>query len=256
MDQSRSHRHRSATVSWQDTRSASKILAELKRANLLSRKIHLFSQILEMPFTESAIHTALRHLRTRDPVMRTIIKDVGDFTLRTEHNRFSMLVRSIIAQQISAGAARSIHNRLEQIFTPKALTPENMLQFDVEEIRSVGMSPQKASYVFDLARKTHDGMIQLRTIGRQSDEGVIEQLCQVKGIGRWTAQMFLIFALGRCDVFPHDDLGVRIAIRDRYGFDGLPDKDTSMEIAAPWRPYASVASWYCWRSLEVRIPVK
>ena len=212
--------------------------------------------MLGMSFTESTIRTALRHLRTRDPVMRTIIKDVGAFTLRTERNRFSMLVRSIIAQQISAGAARSIYNRLEQLFAPKAVTPKNMLRFDVEEIRSVGMSSQKASYVFDLASKTHDGTIQLRTIGRRPDESIIEELCQVKGIGRWTAQMFLIFALGRRDVFPHDDLGVRIAIRDRYGLDGLPDKDTSLEIATPWRPYASVASWYCWRSLEVRIPVK
>jgi DNA-3-methyladenine glycosylase II len=93
--------------------------------------------------------------------------------------------------------------------------------------------------------------VQLRNIGRLPDEQVIEQLIQVKGIGRWTAQMFLIFSLGRLDVFPHDDLGVRAAIRRFYGLRELPDKATSLRIAAPWSPYASVASWYCWRGCEL-----
>jgi DNA-3-methyladenine glycosylase II len=97
----------------------------------------------------------------------------------------------------------------------------------------------------------NDGTVDLRQIGRLSDERIVEQLTQVKGIGRWTAQMFLIFSLGRLDVFPHDDLGVRTAIRNRYGLDDLPDKQTAITIAAPWRPYASVASWYCWRTLDL-----
>ena len=99
--------------------------------------------------------------------------------------------------------------------------------------------------------KVNDGTVDLRQIGRLSDERIVEQLTQVKGIGRWTAQMFLIFSLGRLDVFPHDDLGVRTAIRNRYGLDDLPDKQTAIAIAAPWRPYASVASWYCWRTLDL-----
>ena len=97
----------------------------------------------------------------------------------------------------------------------------------MDQLRSVGLSPQKASYVADLARKVNDGTVDLRQIGRLSDERIVEQLTQVKGIGRWTAQMFLIFSLGRLDVFPHDDLGVRTAIRNRYGLDDLPDKPTS-----------------------------
>ena len=97
----------------------------------------------------------------------------------------------------------------------------------------------------------NDGTVDLRQIGRLSDERVVEQLTQVKGIGRWTAQMFLIFSLGRLDVFPHDDLGVRTAIRNRYGLADLPDKATAFAIAGPWRPYASVASWYCWRTLDL-----
>ena len=118
-------------------------------------------------------------------------------------------------------------------------------------LRSVGLSSQKTSYVLDLTQKALDGTLALPTIGRCSDEEVIERLVQVRGIGRWTAQMFLIFSLGRLDVFPEDDLGVRSAIRNLYGLSDLPDKATSRQIAAPWKPYATVASWYCWRSLEL-----
>jgi DNA-3-methyladenine glycosylase II len=131
------------------------------------------------------------------------------------------------------------------------LTAANLARFSLDELRSVGLSPQKAAYVADLSARVNDGTVGLRRIGRLPDEQVVEQLTQVKGIGRWTAQMFLIFSLGRPDVFPHDDLGVRTAIRDRYGLPELPDKATSHAIATPWRPYASVASWYCWRSLDM-----
>jgi DNA-3-methyladenine glycosylase II len=181
--------------------------------------------------------------------MRAVIDAVGPFTLRLERDRFGMLVRSIISQQISTSAARSIRRRLQELAPDmKAAT---VAQFTIDELRTVGLSPQKASYIADLAHKVNDGTVDLRQIGRLSDERVVEQLTQVKGIGRWTAQMFLIFSLGRLDVFPHDDLGVRTAIRNRYGLDDLPDKQTAHAIAAPWRPYASVASWYCWRTLDL-----
>ncbi|MGA2618068.1 MAG: DNA-3-methyladenine glycosylase [Thermoguttaceae bacterium] len=195
------------------------------------------------------IQKARRHLRAADPVMRAVIDAVGPFTLRLERDRFGMLVRSIISQQISTSAARSIRRRLQELAPDmKAAT---VAQFTIDELRTVGLSPQKASYIADLAHKVNDGTVDLRQIGRLSDERVVEQLTQVKGIGRWTAQMFLIFSLGRLDVFPHDDLGVRTAIRNRYGLDDLPDKQTAHAIAAPWRPYASVASWYCWRTLDL-----
>ena len=197
------------------------------------------------------VERACQYLRECDLVMRGIIDQVGPYLLKQERDRFWMLVRSIISQQISVGAARSIRSRLEQMILPDRVAPESLLRFEVDELRTVGLSPQKALYLHDLAMKARDGTLELRTIGRLSDEGVIERLTQVKGIGRWTAQMFLIFALGRPDVFPEDDLGVRTAIRDRYGLDGLPDKATSQEIARPWRPFASIASWYCWRSLDL-----
>ena len=197
------------------------------------------------------IAIALAHLRSADPVMRGMIDEVGTFTLRPERDRFRMLVRSIISQQISTGTARSIRQRLEELVAPEGLTAASLARFSPEQLRSAGVSPQKATYILDLVSNVRDGIVDLRQIGRYSDERVIEQLTTVKGIGRWTAQMFLIFALGRPDVFPHNDLGVRSAIRDQYELDDLPDEETSCSIAEKWRPYASVASWYCWRSLDL-----
>jgi DNA-3-methyladenine glycosylase II len=198
------------------------------------------------------IRNARRHLRAVDPVMRAVIDAVGPVTLRLERDRFGMLVRSIISQQISTSAARSIRGRLQELAGSGGLKAANIARFTGDQLRSVGLSPQKASYIADLARKVNEGTVELRQIGRLGDERIVEQLTQVRGIGRWTAQMFLIFSLGRLDVFPHDDLGVRAAIRDRYGLDDMPDKQTALAIAAPWRPYASVASWYCWRSLDLK----
>jgi DNA-3-methyladenine glycosylase II len=186
-----------------------------------------------MKLTPTHIKQARRHLRAADPVMAAMIDAVGPYTLRFDRDRFGLLVRSIISQQISTSAARAIRKRLMELAGANGLTAENLARFTVSELRSVGLSPQKASYVADLACKVNDGTVDLRRIGRLSDERVVEQLTLVKGIGRWTAQMFLIFSLGRPDVFPHDDLGVRTAIRDRYGRDDLPDKGTSRAIAAP-----------------------
>jgi DNA-3-methyladenine glycosylase II len=200
---------------------------------------------------QTVIRKARRHLRAVDPVMKAIIDAVGPFTLRPQRNRFGILAQSIISQQISGSAALSIRRRLLELVGPEGLKATTLAQFTVDQLRSVGLSPQKASYLADLARKVNDGTLDLRQIGRLSDERVVEQLTQVKGVGRWTAQMFLIFSLGRPDVFPCDDLGVRIAIRDHYGLDDLPDRRTALAIAAPWRPYATVASWYCWRSLDL-----
>lgn len=204
-----------------------------------------------MRLTTKTVQKARRHLRGADPVMKEMIDAVGPFTLRFDRDRFGLLVRSIISQQISTSAARSIRKRLQELAGPEGLTAANLATFTVDELRSVGLSLQKASYVTDLASKVNDGTVNLRQIGRLSDERIVDTLTQVRGIGQWTAQMFLIFSLGRPDVFPHADLGVRTAIRDRYGLDDLPDKETSHVIASEWRPYASVASWYCWRTLDL-----
>jgi DNA-3-methyladenine glycosylase II len=204
-----------------------------------------------MMFKQTDIRKARRHLRSADPIMKAIIDAVGPFTLGLERNRFRMLVCSIISQQISGSAAASIIRRLRTLAGPGGLKAANLARFSIAELRSVGLSPQKASYVTDLVKKVNDGAVNLWQIGRLSDEQVIAQLIQVKGIGRWTAQMFLIFSLGRLDVFPHDDLGVRSAIRDNYGLADLPDKEAALKIAKPWRPFSSIASWYCRQSLDL-----
>lgn len=196
------------------------------------------------------IRAAMRHLRRADPIMAGVMRGVGPFSIRLEKNRFQALVRSIIAQQISGKAARSIWRRVQEATRPRRLTADVLADIPIERLRTLGLSPQKASYVHDLAAKVSGGSVRLHRVQRMNDDEVIAELVQVKGIGVWTAQMFLIFSLGRLDVFPHDDLGVRSAIRKHYGLADLPDKSRSQQIAAPWRPYATVASWYCWRSLD------
>ncbi len=201
-----------------------------------------------MPRRDEIIQSALEHLQGSDPVMRRLIRQVGPFTLRTSRRRFHLLMRSIISQQISTQAARTIRQRLDDLIAPDDPTPESVAALSIDQLRSVGLSAQKASYMHDLAAKVQNGTVRLQRIGRQDDEAVIRELCQVKGIGRWTAQMFLIFALGRWDVFPDDDLGIRAAIQRLYRFESLPDKKQLQEISQPWRPFATVATWYCWRS--------
>jgi DNA-3-methyladenine glycosylase II len=193
-----------------------------------------------------------RHFKRADPIMATVIKRVGPFTLRPQRDRFKLLVRSIISQQISVAAARTIRARLEAAVEPEGIRPEVIARFSVERLREAGISRQKAGYLHDLAEKCRDGTVRLARLGRMTDEQVIEELMQVKGIGRWSAQMFLIFALGRQDVFPHDDLGLRSALARLYKFEQLPDRDQCHAIGARWRPYASIGSWYCWRYLELR----
>jgi DNA-3-methyladenine glycosylase II len=201
---------------------------------------------------QSRIRTGLVHIRASDTIMRRLIDAVGPFTLRPERRRrFSVLARAIISQQVSTAAARTIRGRLEGIIDNGGLTAEGIGRLTEPHLRSVGLSRQKASYLLDLAHKSLDGTVRLDRIGRLPDEAVIEMLTQVKGIGRWTAEMFLIFSLGKLDVLPVDDLGVRAAIKDLYDLDDLPDKKTCLEIAAPWRPYATIGSWYCWRSLDL-----
>jgi DNA-3-methyladenine glycosylase II len=204
-----------------------------------------------MALDSNEIQRAVRHLRTADPIMRDLMKRAGPFRLKPRRDRFHTLVGSIISQQISGKAADSIRMRLKQRVAPDRISAESLLRLTAEDLRQVGVSPQKAKYLHDLAERVANGSLRLNTLARLSDEEVIEALIQVKGIGVWTAQMFLIFSLGRLDVFPHDDLGVRVAIRNLYGLDDLPDKHVSHRIAAQWRPYASVGSWYCWRSLDL-----
>jgi len=190
------------------------------------------------------------HFRRHDPILHGVIRRVGPYRLKPARDRFDMLVRSIISQQISVGAARAIRGRLQELVGKEGIKPAVIAALTPAQLRAVGLSPQKASYLHDLSAKVQTGQVRLAGLGRLSDEDVIEALIQVKGIGRWTAQMFLIFALGRADVFPVDDFGVRAAITRLYGFAEPPARPALLAIGQRWSPFASIASWYCWRYLE------
>ena len=199
---------------------------------------------------ETALRRARRHLAAADPVMARVLGTVGSLPLPVHRggSAFAYLSRAILAQQISGAAARSIAKRITDRFG-WPWRPEQMLQASDAELRALGLSRQKAGYLRDLASHTRDGL-PLDRLSRLSDERVIEELTVVKGIGRWTAEMYLMFRLGRGDVLPVDDLGIRSAMRRAYGMRGLPKKERMRRIAEPWRPYRSVACFYLWKSLD------
>lgn len=197
---------------------------------------------------------AVRRLRRRCPVMREVIRQVGPCTMKLRRGRFEMLARSILFQQISGHAAKAILTRLLTLMPAGRLSAPGLAALSDEDFRACGVSRQKAGYLRSLAELSLSGEVRLRTLSRLPDERVIEELVKVKGVGVWTAQMFLMFSLGRPDVLPWDDLGVRSAMKRLYELEDLPKRDEAERVATPWRPYATVASWYCWRSLEIVEP--
>jgi DNA-3-methyladenine glycosylase II len=196
------------------------------------------------------LEIAVADLSKKDAVLKGVIKKVGACKLRANRKRFASLVISIISQQISVAAARTIRGRLEALLEPDGMEAAVILGKTPEELQAVGLSGRKASYVLDLAEQVESGKLDLSKMGRRSNEDIIISLCKVRGIGRWTAEMFMIFSLGRMDVLPRGDLGILNAIRDMYGLDEHPDQEFLDELEERWKPYASVASWYCWRSLD------
>jgi 3-methyladenine DNA glycosylase/8-oxoguanine DNA glycosylase len=200
---------------------------------------------------ETALRRATAHLRRADPVMGRIIGEVGPCRLEVDRRTpaFAALVEAILYQQITGKAAATIHKRLLALVGTRRVGPDGVLALSEESLRGAGLSRQKIVYLRDLARRTQDGL-PLRRVGRFPDEKVIETLTAVKGIGRWTAHMFLIFRLGRLDVLPVDDYGVRKAMQQAYRLRALPDPKRMARVAEAWRPYRSIASWYLWRSLE------
>jgi DNA-3-methyladenine glycosylase II len=192
---------------------------------------------------------AIQHLRRSDPVLSEIIDRVGDYRIQFRQPDFDSLVRSIVYQQLSGRVASVIFGRLAKA-AGGSLTPAAILKLRPARMRSLGLSKQKTAYIRDLARHTRDGRVVFEELAALDDNTVIERLTQVKGIGVWTAHMFLIFALRRTDVLPTGDLGVRNAMRKAYGMAEAPTPAEMEAVALRWRPYCSVASWYLWRSLE------
>jgi DNA-3-methyladenine glycosylase II len=196
---------------------------------------------------------AITHLKKSDPVLCAIIQRVGPYRMNYDEASFHSLAEAIVYQQLHGKAAATIFGRLAAL-TGKPLTPAAVLKLTEEQLRAVGLSRQKLSYLRDLAAKTHEGAVDFARLPELPDEEVIQHLTQIKGIGRWTAQMFLMFALRRPDVLPTADLGIQMAIRRHYRKRKLPKPAVMEKIARPWEPYRSVACWYLWRSLDVKTP--
>jgi len=203
---------------------------------------------------------AIVQLTQTDALLAPVIAQVGDCKLNQQQQTgdlVSSLAESIIYQQLSGKAAATIHRRFLQLYpdTP-FLRPEAILSTPDEVLRAAGISRAKAVYLKDLAQKAIDGLPTLTELAQMEDEAIIQTLTQVKGIGRWTVQMLLIFRLHRWDVLPTDDLGIRSAIRWVYCLPELPDKKTIDRLGQQWQPYRTIASWYLWRSLELkRMPI-
>ncbi len=198
---------------------------------------------------------AVVHLRGNDEHLAAIIERVGPCLLRPKpkNDRFATLVRAIVGQQISTKAAQSINDRLLTL-AGEPYAPEPLLALGAEKIRTAGLSGVKASYVVNLAQAVGSGSVPIHEAHKWDDEVVIQRLTAIKGIGVWTAEMFLIFALGRPDVLPVADLGVRMGIRSRFGLEEMPSPAECRALTEAWRPYRSIASWYLWRGKDTAAP--
>ncbi len=187
--------------------------------------------------------------------MARIISQVGPYRIRINRRRFQALARAIMFQQLAGSAAAAIYLRFVALFPGRSFpTPDQVLAISDDELRRAGLSRQKALYLRDLAAHVANKSLNFHRFAAMSDDDVITDLIRVKGIGRWTAEMFLMFNLGRPDVLPLDDLGLRTAVRNAYGLPALPSKPELEQIGERWRPYRSVASWYLWQSTRIVLP--
>jgi DNA-3-methyladenine glycosylase II len=201
----------------------------------------------------AAYRRAERHLSERDPVLRDIIARCGRCGLAGSQREdpFTALVEAIVWQQLSGKAAATIYGRLLARLPGGGPTPAALARLDEVEMRAAGLSRAKCAYIRDLATRVLEGSVDLHALDALDDEAVIAELTRVKGIGRWTAEMFLMFRLHRPDVFPMDDLGIVNAIVRAYRLRKTPSRARLQKLAERWRPYRSVASWYLWASLDV-----
>jgi DNA-3-methyladenine glycosylase II len=194
---------------------------------------------------------AERHLSRVDPVLAEIIHKIGPCTLAPRKDHFGALCQSIMNQQISVAAARTVWERFRGLFSDKRPNPGALLELSDAELRSAGLSRQKTAYLRCLAGHFASGTFPARKLARMTDEQIVEALMPIKGIGRWTAEMFLIFVLNRTDLLPVDDLGLCAQARWAYGLRKNPRPRTLERMAERWRPYRSVATWYLWRSRDI-----
>ena len=191
---------------------------------------------------------ACKHLVERDRVMKRLIPQFGDASLQSRGDAFGTLARSIVGQQISVKAAQTVWHRFAAL--PKAMTPAHILKLKVDDMRAAGLSARKVEYLVDLSIHFDAGTVHVKDWASMDDEAIIAELVAIRGIGRWTAEMFLMFYLTRPNVLPLDDVGLINGISKNYFSGESVSRSDAREVAAPWAPYCSVATWYIWRSLD------
>ncbi len=204
-------------------------------------------------FTPDYWDEACKHLMKKDRVMKRLIPQHGDACLQTRGDAFTTLARSIVGQQISVKAAQTVWDRFVKL--PRKVTPANVLKLKVDDMRAAGLSVRKVEYLVDLALHFDNGLVQVADWAGMDDEAIIAELVDIRGIGRWTAEMFLIFHLMRPNVLPLDDVGLINGISRNYFSGEAVSRSDAREVAAAWAPYCSVATWYIWRSLDP-VPVE
>jgi DNA-3-methyladenine glycosylase II len=208
------------------------------------------------PFDGETLDRARRSLARRDPVLRPLIRRVGPCGLRRRGDPYGALVRSVLYQQLAGAAAAAIHARLRARFGGRDPRPEALLAARDAELRAVGLSRQKIAALRSIAAAFDGGAVSARRLGRMDDDAVIECVTQIRGVGVWTAHMLLMFSLGRPDVLPVGDYGIRKGVQSLYGLRELPARAELERVAERWRPWRSVASWYVWRHDEVDGPTE
>ena len=191
---------------------------------------------------------ACKHLMKKDRVMKRLIPQFGDACLQTRGDAFVTLARSIVGQQISVKAAKTVWDRFTLL--PKQVTAANVLKLKIDDMRAAGLSVRKVEYLVDLALHFDNGAVHVKAWEAMDDEAIIDELTAIRGIGRWTAEMFLIFHLMRPNILPLDDVGLINGISKSYFSGDAVSRSDAREVAAAWAPYCSVATWYIWRSLD------
>jgi DNA-3-methyladenine glycosylase II len=208
-------------------------------------------KMMKKTLDKPLIRKAIRHLKSSDKVICEVIKKHGPCTITPAlDNPFHALTSSIISQQLSAHAARAIKERLFDLLGAEQFTPQNISKVSSKTFRAAGLSRAKFNYIQRLARSVENGELNFESISKYEDEEVIRELTTFPGIGRWTAEMFLIFALGRPDVLSVNDAGLKRGVRITYRLKENPSEDEMISISESWRPYRSVASWYLWRVVD------
>ena len=195
------------------------------------------------------MYDAALFVLNKDKKLKKIISSVGECKIRIITNPFEALVEAIITQQISDSAGKTISLKFKNLFGKKYPTPSDIIKLSKDEIKSVGLSRMKAEYIFDISQMIVDGKLDFKIFKKMSNEDVISELTKIRGIGRWTAEMYLIFALGRTDVFPLGDLGLINGIKKLYHLEN-PSTDEILKITNNWIPYRTIGTWYIWRGVK------